>query len=68
MTLPEIKSMVEKIDFEANNDDREQAHIDEDALYEKFVRHVADAGDPALKKMATEVLKTKYINFRRWYG
>ena len=64
MTLDEVKVWVAKID--AGKDDDECAHVDEDALHEAFIRHVAEVGDPALKEMAIEVLKTVDISFARW--
>jgi hypothetical protein len=66
VTLDEIKEWVAKIDAGKGDDDR--AHGDEDGLHEAFIRHVAEVGDPALKEMATEVLKTNGISFLRWHA
>ena len=65
VTLDEVKAWVAKID--AGKDDDGCAHCDEDDLHKAFIRHVAEVGDPALKEMATEVLKTGDISFARWY-
>ena len=64
MTVDEVKAWVAKID--AGKDDDECAHCDEDDLHEAFIRLVAEVGDPALKELATEVLKTDDISFSRW--
>jgi hypothetical protein len=66
VTLDEVKAWVAKID--AEKDDDECAHCDEDDLHEAFIRHVAESGDPALKEMAIEVLKTGDISFSRWHA
>ena len=66
MTLDEVKTWVAKID--AGSGDDECAHCEEDELHVAFIRHVAEVGDPALKEMATEVLKTGDISFSRWHA
>ena len=66
MTLDEVKAWVAKID--AGKDDDEGAHCGEDDLHEAFIRHVAEVGDPALREMANEVLKTGDISFARWHA
>ena len=66
MTLEEVKSCVEEIENEKGDD--EEAHCEEDRLYENFIKHVASAGNDELKEMAVEILKTKDISFSRWYA
>ena len=66
MTLDEVKAWVAKI--YAGRGDDECAHSEEDDLHVAFIRHVAEVGDPALKEMATEVLKTNNISFSGWHA
>ncbi len=55
------------VDLIFNTDDGPTAHILEDNLYETFVKYVAEHGSSVLAAMAREVLKTKEIDFDRWY-
>jgi hemerythrin-like domain-containing protein len=65
MTLDDIKEKIDLIRAWKHVDDC--AHAYEDELYEDFVRHVAKyKRDPELKKMASEILKTKRFKFHRW--
>lgn len=64
MDLEYCKDAVKKIDD--GRGDGESAHCSEDELYEAFIRHVAEVGSKELRKMATEILKTKDISFARW--
>ena len=54
-------------DWEAKKDD-ERCHLSEDRLYDDVLRAIAagDCEDPVA--CATEVLKTKEIEFSRWYA
>jgi hypothetical protein len=64
MTLDDIKILIAKIN--SKKDDPEAAHGNEDNLHVAFIRHVAEVGDPTLKEMAIEILKTDKISFDRW--
>lgn len=65
LTLADIYEALEEIERVRESD--ASAHNLEDALYERFVRHVAQYGSPELAEMARAVLKTKDIDFSRWY-
>ncbi len=43
MTWLEVQDAVKKIVAHAATDDGPRAHSDQDELYEKFIRHVAEA-------------------------
>lgn len=64
-TLADIHAALEEIEHILESD--ASAHSLEDALYERFVRHVAEHGPPELAEMARAVLKTKDMDFSRWY-
>lgn len=65
MTEQEARDWVARI--EAMKWDDEAAHYAEDALYESFVRAIAD-GSGKHSKVARIILGTKAINFARWYA
>lgn len=48
--------------------DNETAHILQDDLFVEFIAHVAITAPEPWSSMAAEVLKTKDIQFSRWYA
>lgn len=51
--------------------DPEAAHAMEDELYHQFVTLVAEGGDKVLQRgelveIASEILKTRHLDFPRW--
>ena len=62
------QSKIQKIldEIEKRKDDDEAAHEMEDALYEKFIQHVASSGNKRLSELAKLCLKTQDIDFARW--
>ena len=66
MTLEKIKERIRNI--AKISDDDEIAHIEEDSLYFDFVKHISKTGNDEQRKMAIAILKTKKLNFSRWYA
>lgn len=66
MTVDYIKRKVESIRSIARDD--KAAHSCEDDLYHSFIQWIADNSEVALAEKAIEVLKTREINFSRWYA
>ena len=65
MNIQKIKEQIAEIE----DSDSESAHAEEDMLYTKFVEHVSlYPNDLDLREMALEVLKTKSMDFDRWYA
>ena len=65
ITIQWIRERIKEIKEEAW--DNEKAHWDEDNLYFIVLKEIAK-GHPDAQKLAKEVLKTKKINFVRWYA
>ena len=65
MTKEEVGEVLAAI--EKHDGDNEVQHAIEDALYEKFVAWVSTLDIPAAE-VAKEVLKTKDMDFSRWYA
>ena len=67
MNCSEIQACVERIrSIALEADDCEKAHQEEDALYEKFVRYVAESAPGRFGMMAKLILKTKAMEFPRY--
>lgn len=66
MDINEIQKRLTHIQSISGCDD--EAHSAEDRLYLDFVQFVAQSGQEPLSSMATEVLKTKDMDFDRWYS
>lgn len=68
MTTEEINDRLQKI--EAMKDDDEMAHLEEDNLHQAFIAYVAELKEhlPELAAKAELVLKTREIEFSRWYA
>lgn len=64
MNKEQIESRIQRI--KDLSDDGERAHVEEDALREDFIKHIATM--PQLKELAELVLSTNQINFCRWYA
>ncbi len=64
MTLQAVLAYLKQIASEAEDDDDERAHIFEDELYLKILKHHAHNGCP----LAQAALKSKLIKFARWCG
>lgn len=64
LTPEKIQEIITRIWAE----DNEQAHVVEDDLYREFVQYVAETAGGELAEMAKEVLKTRDIEFERWYA
>ncbi len=47
--------------------DDEDAHANEDKLYQKVLEEVVK-GNPRARKMAELALKTKQLDIKRWYS
>ena len=69
MTVPEIEERVAEIARLAVTDN-EAAHAEEDQLYEDVLRTIADSDDSGLAKsmLAVAALKTRSLDFARWYA
>ncbi len=65
MNADRIRKAVAEITFFAT--DPSLAHSLEDNLYAKFVGDIADHGPEDISRLAKEVLRTKDIDFPRWY-
>ena len=65
MTIDDIKTKINQIKSVKTDDGF--AHEIEDDLRDSFIKFVAENGDENLKQMALEILKTKDIDFTRWY-
>ena len=46
----------------------ELAHMQQDELYEEFIRHVANSGIEPLASQAKLVISVESIKFSRWYA
>ena len=66
MNIKQVKDTVKKI--KEISGDSEYAHGVEDDLYRDFVKHVSESKNKKLSNMAKEVLKTKDMDFERWYA
>lgn len=64
MNLKEVKNTVDMLGDDVDDED---AHFTEDELYEAILKEVV-AGNPEAKEMAKEALKTKTLDFIRWYA
>lgn len=71
--LEYIKQFLQKI--EELKEDEETAHSAEDSLYYEFAKYIADLDDDSIREnileirdMAREVIKTKSMEFSRWYA
>lgn len=58
-----IRSKIEEIQ-KLGKDDNEMAHALEDDLYYEYVKYHADKGC----ELAIEIIKTKDLDFTRWYA
>lgn len=68
MDINEIQERLAHIQSFSECDADDDAHSAEDRLYLDFVQFVAQSGQEPLSSMATEVLKTKDMDFDRWYA
>ena len=67
MTLDDVKKWVGVIRENRESDD--VAHREEDLLYERVLEMIMeDSTEPSIVALAGEALKTKDIEFSRWYG
>ena len=66
ITVKEVKDIVNSF-TDIQNADWEGMHIEEDDMYEDVLRAIAE-GDPHSKLLAREALKSKNVNFTRWYA
>lgn len=71
LTVEIVRALVAKIAgarFPSGNFDDESAHADEDELYQAVLSAIATGAcdDPA--GCAAEALKTKDLDFARWYA
>lgn len=68
MTIDYIYKKLKQI--ESIDGDHETAHYEEDELHQKFIEYVAGLKKefPELEAKAELVLKTKGIDFERWYA
>ncbi len=66
ITVKEVKDIVNSF-TDSQNEDYEEMHIEEDDMYEDVLRAIAD-GDPHSKLLAREALKSKNVEFARWYA
>jgi hypothetical protein len=67
MTIEEIQARINQI--KEKRYDSEKAHILEAELREKFIEYVAQLNRiPHLQEKAALVLKTKQIEFKRWFA
>ncbi len=44
-----------------------EAHMSQDELYEKFIRHVAEVASGELAVMAEHILTTADLDLDKWY-
>lgn len=65
MTPGDVRERVEEIERMA--DDDEIARLREDGLWENVLEAIA-RGDPQPALLAKEALRTRQINFARWYA
>lgn len=65
MTIKEVEKRVQAI--RENVDDPESAHADEDNLYLDVLKAVARGSKHSIK-LAKEAIKTRNIDFPRWYA
>lgn len=66
MTKQDIEDSLANIRKSSYSD--ETAHIMEDELYMRFVKHVADTAGGELAECAKLVLTTENIDFARWHA
>lgn len=66
MNIEYIKSCVKNVEKRKN--DNEIAHKLEDRLCNEYITYIAESGIEKISEMAKEVLKTKDIDFSRWYA
>jgi len=64
VTLQAVLAYLKQITHEKNEGDDERAHIFEDELYLKILKHHAHNGCP----LAQAALKSQLIEFSRWCG
>lgn len=70
MTKEDVKVALEKIEKYAQ-DDNEMAHINQDYLFENFVKAIRDGKyetKDEIVEIATEVCKVIDIDFERWFA
>ncbi len=65
MTVKEVEERVYKIDQSIRDD--EVAHGAEDELHQDVLQAIAEGAENA-SGLAAAALKTKDLNFARWYG
>ena len=65
MDIDEVKAAVE--DIRASSPDDEAAHAMEDDLHQSVLQFIADASGEH-SAIAAEALKTREIDFARWYA
>lgn len=65
LTVDEVKRRVAAIEQDKNDD--EAAHGSEDTLWENVLEAIAE-GNPDGQALAIEALKTRAIDFARWYA
>ena len=65
LTLEKVEKYVEEI--VKNSNDNDYAHVQEDNLYIRFTKHIERTGNKKQKAMAKAILKTKKIDFERFY-
>lgn len=65
LTAQDIQDALKDIKHKAKQYDHEAAHGEEDKLAWSFIEHVAKTATGELQEMATQVLKSQKIQFRR---
>ena len=66
MKIQDINRQITLICEMMITEDHETAHSLEDNLFHDFVLHISETGTGEQKKLASLVLKTKNIEFKRW--
>jgi len=66
MNIEDINRRINLICEMMINEDHETAHSLEDTLFHDFILHICETGTEEQKKLASLVLKTKNIEFKRW--
>ena len=67
MDLKEVRDTVALLNNHGKPTDNEMAHEMEDDLYIDVLKEVV-AGNPEVREMAKEALKTQTFDFTRWYA
>jgi hypothetical protein len=68
MNLEDIHEALELIKTEANGGDDERAHVLEKELWFEVLKHIAEDRGADLADFAREALKSKEIEFSRWFA